>query len=105
MTIFQAARNPPKAETFYFVLDPTLSNVTVYITGDSVFTIYSPTGKTNTFTYRMLSYWISLYVLNQFHSVENDTPPKMKIRPFSCPHAIPDIYEFLSDKHKQTKKL
>uniref|UniRef100_A0A8C0XVS8 von Willebrand factor A domain containing 10, tandem duplicate 1 n=1 Tax=Cyprinus carpio carpio TaxID=630221 RepID=A0A8C0XVS8_CYPCA len=45
VTVLQAARNPPKAENFSFVLDPTLSNVTVYITGDSpVFTLYSPTG-------------------------------------------------------------
>ncbi|XP_042615048.1 von Willebrand factor A domain-containing protein 7-like [Cyprinus carpio] len=47
VTVLQAARNPPKAENFSFVLDPTLSNVTVYITGDSpVFTLYSPTGIT-----------------------------------------------------------
>ncbi|XP_016099011.1 von Willebrand factor A domain-containing protein 7 [Sinocyclocheilus grahami] len=45
VTVLQAARNPPKAENFSFLLDPTLSNVTVYITGDSpVFTLYSPTG-------------------------------------------------------------
>ncbi|XP_026105403.1 von Willebrand factor A domain-containing protein 7-like [Carassius auratus] len=45
VTVLQATRNPPKAENFSFVLDPTLSNVTVYINGDSpVFTLYSPTG-------------------------------------------------------------
>ncbi|XP_016334696.1 von Willebrand factor A domain-containing protein 7-like, partial [Sinocyclocheilus anshuiensis] len=44
VTVLQAARNPPKAENFSFLLDLTLSNVTVYITGDSpVFTLYSPT--------------------------------------------------------------
>ncbi|KTF80611.1 hypothetical protein cypCar_00038813, partial [Cyprinus carpio] len=48
VTVLQAARNPPKAENFSFVLDPTLSNVTVYITGDSpVFTLYSPTGQSS----------------------------------------------------------
>ncbi|KAL1282099.1 hypothetical protein QQF64_000902 [Cirrhinus molitorella] len=45
VTVLQVERNFSKAENFLFVLDPTLSNVTVYITGDSpVFTLYSPTG-------------------------------------------------------------
>ncbi|XP_052457565.1 von Willebrand factor A domain-containing protein 7-like [Carassius gibelio] len=45
VTLFQVVRNPAIAENFTFVLDPSLSNVTVYVTGDSpVFTIYSPTG-------------------------------------------------------------
>ncbi|KAL0203402.1 hypothetical protein M9458_001420, partial [Cirrhinus mrigala] len=44
VTLFQVVRNPAIAENFSFVLDPSLSNVTVYVTGDSpVFTIYSPT--------------------------------------------------------------
>ncbi|XP_051994131.1 von Willebrand factor A domain-containing protein 7-like isoform X2 [Xyrauchen texanus] len=45
VTVFQVVRNPAKAENFSFVLDESLSNVTVYVTGDSpVFTLYSPTG-------------------------------------------------------------
>ncbi|KAK7166072.1 hypothetical protein R3I93_005988 [Phoxinus phoxinus] len=45
VTVFQVVRSPAIAENFSFVLDPSLSNVTVYVTGDSpVFTIYSPTG-------------------------------------------------------------
>ncbi|XP_073699142.1 von Willebrand factor A domain-containing protein 7-like [Garra rufa] len=45
VTVLQVERSSSKAENFSFVLDPTLSNVTVYITGDSpVFTLYSPTG-------------------------------------------------------------
>ncbi|XP_051561364.1 von Willebrand factor A domain-containing protein 7-like isoform X3 [Myxocyprinus asiaticus] len=45
VTILQVVRNPAKAENFSFVLDETLSNVTVYVTGDSpVFTLNSPTG-------------------------------------------------------------
>ncbi|XP_051561367.1 von Willebrand factor A domain-containing protein 7-like [Myxocyprinus asiaticus] len=45
VTVLQVVRNPAKAENFSFVLDETLSNVTVYVTGDSpVFTLYSPTG-------------------------------------------------------------
>ncbi|XP_016323632.1 von Willebrand factor A domain-containing protein 7-like [Sinocyclocheilus anshuiensis] len=45
VTLFQVVRNPAIAENVTFVLDPSLSNVTVYVTGDSpVFTIYSPTG-------------------------------------------------------------
>uniref|UniRef100_A0A8C2CXM3 von Willebrand factor A domain containing 10, tandem duplicate 2 n=1 Tax=Cyprinus carpio TaxID=7962 RepID=A0A8C2CXM3_CYPCA len=45
VTLFQVVRNPGIAENFTFVLDPSLSNVTVYVTGDSpVFTLYSPTG-------------------------------------------------------------
>ncbi|KTG07422.1 hypothetical protein cypCar_00037077 [Cyprinus carpio] len=46
VTLFQVVRNPGIAENFTFVLDPSLSNVTVYVTGDSpVFTLYSPTGE------------------------------------------------------------
>ncbi|ROI47898.1 von Willebrand factor A domain-containing protein 7 [Anabarilius grahami] len=45
VTVLQVVRSPAVAESFSFVLDPSLSNVTVYITGDSpVFTLYSPTG-------------------------------------------------------------
>ncbi|XP_073698506.1 von Willebrand factor A domain-containing protein 7-like [Garra rufa] len=45
VTLLQVVRSPAIAENFFFVLDPSLSNVTVYVTGDSpVFTIYSPTG-------------------------------------------------------------
>ncbi|XP_073699204.1 von Willebrand factor A domain-containing protein 7-like [Garra rufa] len=45
VTLFQVVRSPAIAENFYFFLDPSLSNVTVYVTGDSpVLTIYSPTG-------------------------------------------------------------
>lgn len=45
MTIFQAVRNPGKAEKFSFVVDDSLSRLTAFITGSSlVFTIRSPTG-------------------------------------------------------------
>ncbi|RXN16716.1 von Willebrand factor A domain-containing 7-like protein [Labeo rohita] len=45
VTVLQVVRSPVIPENISFVLDPSLSNVTVYITGDSpVFTIYSPTG-------------------------------------------------------------
>ncbi|RXN04431.1 von Willebrand factor A domain-containing 7-like protein [Labeo rohita] len=45
VTVLQVVRRPVIAENVSFVLDPSLSNVTVYITGESpVFTIYSPTG-------------------------------------------------------------
>uniref|UniRef100_A0A8C2CWE9 von Willebrand factor A domain containing 10, tandem duplicate 2 n=1 Tax=Cyprinus carpio TaxID=7962 RepID=A0A8C2CWE9_CYPCA len=45
VTVLQVERSSAKAENFSFVLDPSLSNMTVYITGDSlVFTLYSPTG-------------------------------------------------------------
>ncbi|XP_048052723.1 von Willebrand factor A domain-containing protein 7-like isoform X2 [Megalobrama amblycephala] len=38
-------RSSAKADNFSFFLDPSLSNVTVYVTGDSpVFILYSPTG-------------------------------------------------------------
>nr|XP_055060957.1 von Willebrand factor A domain-containing protein 7-like [Misgurnus anguillicaudatus] len=44
-TVLQVMRSPAKAENFSFVLDSSLSNVTLYITGVSpVFTLYSPTG-------------------------------------------------------------
>nr|XP_055060962.1 von Willebrand factor A domain-containing protein 7-like [Misgurnus anguillicaudatus] len=45
VTVLQVMRNPAKAENFSFVLDSSLSNVTMYITGVSpVFTLYNPTG-------------------------------------------------------------
>ncbi|XP_065121290.1 von Willebrand factor A domain-containing protein 7-like isoform X2 [Paramisgurnus dabryanus] len=45
VTVLQVVRNPAKAENFSFVLDSSLSNVTMYITGVSpVFTLYNPTG-------------------------------------------------------------
>ncbi|XP_016319877.1 von Willebrand factor A domain-containing protein 7-like [Sinocyclocheilus anshuiensis] len=45
VTVLQIKRNSFKAENFSFVLDPTLSNVIVYLNGDPlVFTLYSPTG-------------------------------------------------------------
>ncbi|XP_058625706.1 von Willebrand factor A domain-containing protein 7-like isoform X1 [Onychostoma macrolepis] len=45
VTVLQVVRSPIIPENVSFVLDPSLSNVTVYITGDSpVFTLYSPTG-------------------------------------------------------------
>ncbi|XP_016319896.1 von Willebrand factor A domain-containing protein 7-like [Sinocyclocheilus anshuiensis] len=45
VTVLQVVRSPVIAENISFVLDPSLSNVTVYITGESpVFSIYSPTG-------------------------------------------------------------
>ncbi len=44
--LFQVVRSPAIAENFSLVLDPSLYNVTVYVTGDSpVFIIYSPTGE------------------------------------------------------------
>ncbi|XP_043107163.1 von Willebrand factor A domain-containing protein 7-like isoform X2 [Puntigrus tetrazona] len=45
VTVLQVLRSPMIAENISFILDPSLFNVTVYITGDSpVFTIYNPTG-------------------------------------------------------------
>ncbi|XP_041957562.1 von Willebrand factor A domain-containing protein 7 [Alosa sapidissima] len=45
VTILQRARNPGKVETFPFLLDESVSNVTLYITGTAVaFTLQSPTG-------------------------------------------------------------
>ncbi|KAK7161547.1 hypothetical protein R3I94_004278 [Phoxinus phoxinus] len=45
VTVLYIERSPAIAGFFSFMLDPSLSNVTVYVTGDSpVFTLYSPTG-------------------------------------------------------------
>ncbi|KAL7878084.1 hypothetical protein SRHO_G00047270 [Serrasalmus rhombeus] len=45
VTILQKARNPGSVESFPFLLDASVSNVTVYITGDSLkFTLHSPSG-------------------------------------------------------------
>lgn len=46
VTVLYVERSPAIAEIFSFLLDPSLSNVTVYVTGDSpAFTLYSPTGE------------------------------------------------------------
>ncbi|XP_055060966.2 von Willebrand factor A domain-containing protein 7 [Misgurnus anguillicaudatus] len=45
VTVLQVARSAGNAGNFSFLLDSSLSNVTVYITGDSLdVTVYSPTG-------------------------------------------------------------
>ncbi|XP_029949301.1 von Willebrand factor A domain-containing protein 7 [Salarias fasciatus] len=47
VTILQRARTPGKTETFPFVLDDSLKNVTLYITGSSItFTLTNPSGVT-----------------------------------------------------------
>ncbi|XP_065121280.1 von Willebrand factor A domain-containing protein 7-like [Paramisgurnus dabryanus] len=51
VTVFQVSRSAGNAGNFSFLLDSSLSNVTVYITGDStVFTIYSPTGVSQSYS-------------------------------------------------------
>ncbi|KAM9348878.1 von Willebrand factor A domain-containing protein 7-like [Symphorus nematophorus] len=46
VTLLQAARSPGKTDTFSFIVDETVTNPTVYITGRSVtFTLISPTGE------------------------------------------------------------
>ncbi|XP_078121619.1 von Willebrand factor A domain-containing protein 7-like isoform X2 [Sander vitreus] len=46
VTLLQATRNPGKTDTFYFIVDETVINLTVYITGRSVhFTLISPKGE------------------------------------------------------------
>ncbi|KAL2097380.1 hypothetical protein ACEWY4_006587 [Coilia grayii] len=53
VTILQRARNPGRVETFPFLLDESVSNVTLYITGNLItFTLRGPTGQsTITFVY------------------------------------------------------
>ncbi|XP_062407515.1 von Willebrand factor A domain-containing protein 7 [Sardina pilchardus] len=51
VTILQRARNPGKIETFPFLLDESVSNVTLYITGTAVaFTLQNPTGVSQSST-------------------------------------------------------
>lgn len=58
VTVLQVVRSPAIAENFSFVLDPSLSNVTVYVTGDSpVFTLYSPTGEPTHLGHCVLMIW------------------------------------------------
>ncbi|XP_067465263.1 von Willebrand factor A domain-containing protein 7-like [Thunnus thynnus] len=46
VTLLQAARSPGKADNFSFVVDETVTKLTVYITGRSLtFTLISPTGE------------------------------------------------------------
>ncbi|XP_023197671.1 von Willebrand factor A domain-containing protein 7-like [Xiphophorus maculatus] len=47
VTLLQASRNPGKTDSFTFIVDETVINPTVYITGRSLaFTLVSPTGVT-----------------------------------------------------------
>ncbi|KAI4895401.1 hypothetical protein NFI96_022024 [Prochilodus magdalenae] len=49
VTVFQAVRNPPKAETFSFFVDSSLQNLTIYITGNfPYYSITSPSGVSQT---------------------------------------------------------
>ncbi|XP_069021932.1 von Willebrand factor A domain-containing protein 7-like [Embiotoca jacksoni] len=49
VTVLQRARNPGKDEIFRFVLDESLKNVTIYITGTSIsFSLTNPTGDSQT---------------------------------------------------------
>ncbi|XP_059367578.1 uncharacterized protein LOC132106012 [Carassius carassius] len=49
VTVFQAVRNPGKEESFSFIVDDSLKNMTIYITGTSlVFNITSPSGDSQT---------------------------------------------------------
>ncbi|KAM9846421.1 uncharacterized protein ACBR49_009718 [Aulostomus maculatus] len=46
VTLLQIARSPGKAENFTFVVDETVKNLTIYITGTSVdFSVISPSGE------------------------------------------------------------
>ncbi len=56
VTVLQVVRSPVIPENVSFVLDPSLSNVTVYINGDSaVFTLYSPTGEPKNLKHGLLT--------------------------------------------------
>ncbi|XP_016417287.1 von Willebrand factor A domain-containing protein 7-like [Sinocyclocheilus rhinocerous] len=49
VTVFQTVRNPGKAETFSFIVDSSMKNMTIYITGNSLaFNITSPLGDSQT---------------------------------------------------------
>ncbi|KAM6971803.1 von Willebrand factor A domain-containing protein 7 [Aplochiton taeniatus] len=49
VTVLQRARNPGKAETFSFLLDDSLKNITMYITGTTIsFTLHNPQGVNQT---------------------------------------------------------
>lgn len=46
VTILQRSRDPGRVESFSFLLDESVSNTTIYITGSSLtFNLHSPTGK------------------------------------------------------------
>ncbi|KAM9363393.1 von Willebrand factor A domain-containing protein 7 [Symphorus nematophorus] len=51
VTVLQRARNPGKEETFPFILDESLKNITIYITGtDITFTLTNPAGVSQSST-------------------------------------------------------
>jgi len=46
VTILQRSRDPGRVESFSFLLDQSVSNTTIYITGSGLtFNLRSPTGK------------------------------------------------------------
>ncbi|KAL1023646.1 hypothetical protein UPYG_G00043980 [Umbra pygmaea] len=49
VTVLQRARNPGRAETFSFQMDDSLTNITIYITGNALtFSLKNPAGVTQT---------------------------------------------------------
>lgn len=52
MTLLQAVQDPGAENNFTFAVDGTVTNLTVYITGQSVnYTISSPSGESATVTH------------------------------------------------------
>ncbi|XP_028321748.1 von Willebrand factor A domain-containing protein 7-like isoform X2 [Gouania willdenowi] len=71
VTLLQAVRNPGKKDSFTFIVDQTVSNVRVYITGTSVtFTITSPTGVSQQSTSTTGSLITSSQSVGNFRSLQ-----------------------------------
>ncbi|XP_006808726.1 von Willebrand factor A domain-containing protein 7-like [Neolamprologus brichardi] len=71
VTLLQAARNPGKAENFTFMIDDSVTNPTVYITGKSItFTLISPTGESQHSSDTMGSLIITSQSVGNFRSLQ-----------------------------------
>lgn len=72
VTVFQTVRNPGKPETFSFIVDSSLKNMTIYLTGNSlVFNITSPLGVQTNIEHGIankLSYLLSTIMMTLFTS-------------------------------------
>nr|XP_046266993.1 von Willebrand factor A domain-containing protein 7-like [Scatophagus argus] len=110
VTLLQAARSPGKAENFTFLVDKSVGNLTVYITGNSVaFTLISPSGVSQQSTNTSGSLTTSFQSVGNFKTLQLKTQVGLwKINVQSTnPYAlkvvgespIDFLFEFLETSH------
>ncbi|XP_057699949.1 von Willebrand factor A domain-containing protein 7 [Corythoichthys intestinalis] len=82
VTVYQRTRDPGKPETFPFVLDESLQNITIYITGSSIaFTLTNPEGisQSNTETTGALAFIQTVGNLRRIRIKADKQPGSWKI--------------------------